>query len=118
MKEEPKQDNCCTPIGQIKRYVDCVGCDRNPKQETLEESALNFAITIQTREGTVSRLNAIEWYKAGAKYQAKRMYSEEEVDKQIQDFKHDLVESTSDSVKQLCSGAILGLNRLKQFKSK
>ena len=35
-KEEPKQENCCTPIGQIKRYVDCKGCDRKPKQETLE----------------------------------------------------------------------------------
>ena len=32
-KEEPKQENCCTPVGQIKRYVDCHGCDRKPKQE-------------------------------------------------------------------------------------
>jgi hypothetical protein len=32
-QEESKQENCCTPIGQIKRYVDCVGCDRKPKQE-------------------------------------------------------------------------------------
>jgi hypothetical protein len=38
-------------------------------QQTLEEVALNFAITIQTKEGTVSRLNAIEWFKAGAKWQ-------------------------------------------------
>jgi hypothetical protein len=30
---------CCTPKGQVKRYVDCVGCDRKPKQETLEEAA-------------------------------------------------------------------------------
>jgi hypothetical protein len=36
--EEPKQENCCTPIGQIKRYVDCKGCDRKPKEETLEEA--------------------------------------------------------------------------------
>ena len=34
-KEESKQENCCTPSGQIKRYVDCVGCDRKPKQEKL-----------------------------------------------------------------------------------
>ena len=27
-----EQNNCCTPIGQIKRYVDCKGCDRKPKQ--------------------------------------------------------------------------------------
>jgi hypothetical protein len=37
-KEEPKQENCCTPIGQIKRYMNCVGCDRKPKQETLEQA--------------------------------------------------------------------------------
>ena len=34
-KEEPKQENCCTPIGQIKRYTDCVGCDKKPKQERV-----------------------------------------------------------------------------------
>ena len=34
---ETKQENCCTPAGQIKRYVDCKGCDRKPNQETLEE---------------------------------------------------------------------------------
>jgi hypothetical protein len=33
MKEEPKQENCCTPEGQIKRYKDCIGCDKKPKQE-------------------------------------------------------------------------------------
>ena len=21
---------CCTPIGQIKRYINCIGCDRKP----------------------------------------------------------------------------------------
>jgi hypothetical protein len=35
---EFQQENCCTPIGQIKRYMNCVGCDRKPKQETLEEA--------------------------------------------------------------------------------
>jgi hypothetical protein len=38
-KLKPKQENCCTPIGQIKRYVDCKGCDRKPNKETLEEAA-------------------------------------------------------------------------------
>ena len=42
---ETKQENCCTPIGQIKRYVDCKGCDRKPKQETtLEEAASSYAV--------------------------------------------------------------------------
>jgi len=36
--QEPKQENCCTPIGQIKRYMNCVGCDRKPQQETLEQA--------------------------------------------------------------------------------
>jgi hypothetical protein len=35
--EEPKQENCCTHVGQIKRYIDCIGCDCKPKQETKEE---------------------------------------------------------------------------------
>jgi hypothetical protein len=39
VKEEPKQKDCCTPYGQIKRYKNCVGCDKKPKQETLEEAA-------------------------------------------------------------------------------
>jgi hypothetical protein len=37
--QEPKQENCCTPVGQIKRYVDCVGCDKKPKEKTIEELA-------------------------------------------------------------------------------
>ena len=28
-------ESCCTPVGQIKRYEDCYGCDRKPKQEKL-----------------------------------------------------------------------------------
>jgi hypothetical protein len=80
------------------------------KQETLEEAA-------QKQCGNVYRTGILAFI-AGAKYQAKRMYSEDDIDKQIQDFKHDLLESTSDDVKELCSGAILGLNRLKQLKSK
>lgn len=27
-------ENCCTPSNQIKRYKDCIGCDRKHKQET------------------------------------------------------------------------------------
>ena len=34
---KPKQENCCTPEGQIKRYVDCIGCDKKPKQETFKK---------------------------------------------------------------------------------
>ena len=68
--------------------------------------------------GDAPRIRVSDMMNEYAKYQVKRMYTEEDIDKQIQDFKHDLLESTSDSIKQLCSGAILGLNRLKQFKKK
>ena len=75
---EPKQENCCTPIGQIKRYKDCIGCDRKPKQETLEEAAEDFANSKKWMDGGVS-----EWvqhiFKEGAKWMQERMYSEEEV---------------------------------------
>jgi len=59
--EESKQENCCTAIGQIKRYVDCVGCDRKPEKLTVEEALLlvrNAPMTFVPN---------------------KRMYSEEEV---------------------------------------
>ena len=75
-KEEPKQENCCTPIGQIKRYINCKGCDRKPKQETLEE-AINrefpFDKSYKEREAMF----------IGAKYQQeqdKNKYSEEDIE--------------------------------------
>jgi hypothetical protein len=98
--EEPKQENCCTPIGQIKRYVDCKGCDRKPKQETLEEAASKWSLEEAQEfalsrfknenlllEGFVSLESILKVFKAGiltghkfgAKWQAERMYSEEEV---------------------------------------
>jgi hypothetical protein len=66
-EKEPKQENCCTPVGQIKRYIDCVGCDRKPKQidmskytigidpydtqeTTLEEAAEKYVEQITTKE--------------------------------------------------------------------
>jgi hypothetical protein len=36
-----KKENCCTPAGQIKRYVDCVGCDRKPNQ-TSKQTAVDY----------------------------------------------------------------------------
>jgi len=76
--------------------------------ETLEEAA-------KKQWGNVHRTGVLGFIE-GAKWQAERMYSEEDIDKQISDFKYDLKESTSTFVKQNCEGAIFGLNRLKQFK--
>jgi hypothetical protein len=71
----PKQENCCTPIGQIKRYVDCIGCDRKPNQETIEEVTLKYLKS----KGVKMYPEEVHLFTAGAKWQEKRMYSEEEV---------------------------------------
>ena len=78
-------------------------------KETLEEAAEKYWAKQPYNEDA---------FIEGAKWQQERMYSEEEVDKLISDFKHDLRESTSNYVKQNCEGAIFGLERLKQFKKK
>ena len=70
----------------MMKYDEELGLYEKPKQETLEDAAEKFAINIQTKAGTMSRENAIEWFKAGAKYQAKRMYSDEEVFNLCRDF--------------------------------
>ena len=72
--EEPKQENCCTPVGQIKRYIDCIGCDCKPKQETLEEASWKHN-PLKKLDGEFLR----HAFKEGAKWQAERMYSEEDM---------------------------------------
>ena len=69
-----KQENCCTPIGQIKRYVDCKGCDRKPKQEKLEKTAEKYI-----KELDVQHYISQEDFVLGAKWMQERSYSEEEV---------------------------------------
>ena len=59
---KPKQENCCTPIGQIKRYIDCKGCSKKPKQETTPEEVAEYLGFVK-----------------GVKWQMERSYSEEEV---------------------------------------
>jgi len=72
-----KQKNCCTPIGQIKRYKDCIGCDRKPKQETLEEAADRYFPFAEKIGGET--YTAYRGFMAGAKWQQEIMYSEKEV---------------------------------------
>ncbi len=121
-----KQENCCTPEGQIKRYKDCIGCDKKPKQEMAGKAFYESAdkVIVVKRQETIEEAvknNIIEdWLKEhgdpeidkkiekqleleeaasklfgslktgigaerraiwmnGAKWQAERMYSEEEV---------------------------------------
>ena len=46
MNKEKLKENCCTLEGQIKRYIDCKGCDKKPKQETFEEAADFFTVVM------------------------------------------------------------------------
>jgi hypothetical protein len=80
MNKEKLKENCCTPEGQIKRYIDCKGCDRKPKQETLEEFAKRIANDSKHSGIKLDYQDGIYYgIEIGAKEQAKRMYSEEEV---------------------------------------
>jgi hypothetical protein len=75
---EPKQENCCTPIGQIKRYIDCKGCDKKPKQGTLEEAILKKFP--KSSNQVIDFANELR--RESAKWQQeqnKNKYSEEEV---------------------------------------
>jgi hypothetical protein len=71
MNKEKLKENCCTPEGQIKRYIDCKGCDRKPKQEkdlaywkeNAEEDYMKVPISV------LRYITELE----------ERMYSEEEV---------------------------------------
>jgi hypothetical protein len=69
-QEKPKQENCCTPAGQIKRYVDCVGCDKKPKQMS-KPTAVDYLFN----ELIANPGNFIKAYK-----QAKEMEKEQIID--------------------------------------
>ena len=100
-------ENCCTPVGQIKRYVNCIGCDRKPfPKEKLNikklETKLHTALENETEESLENWLNSKQetleeamnkegyhesdydkiWREGvqfGAKWQVERMYSNIEV---------------------------------------
>ncbi len=40
------EENCCTPIGQQKRYIDCKGCDKKPSQIELNKESYIHKETI------------------------------------------------------------------------
>ena len=54
-----KKDKCCTPKGQVSRYVDCVGCDKKP----IEGATLSYA---QAQKDSFSimekKQSSIHWY--------------------------------------------------------
>jgi hypothetical protein len=92
-QEEPTQENCCTPIGQIKRYVDCKGCDRKPKQDPLEEAAKEYSERHLDVSGNLGKYLVKAVFQDGVKWeqeQDKNKYSEEEVKKIAFDFYYDI----------------------------
>jgi hypothetical protein len=36
--------NCCTPKGQLRRYLNCVGCDQKPEPKPLERVAAELSL--------------------------------------------------------------------------
>lgn len=102
-----------------KRAVQCEPCaikttQETPKQETLEE----FAERISRAHDNDNYKSLMSLVIDGANFKAERMFSEEDIDKLISNFTHDLKESTSTSAKEHCEGAIFGLNMLKKIKKK
>ncbi len=37
-----KKDKCCTPKGQVPRYVDCIGCDKKPIETMSKQTAVEW----------------------------------------------------------------------------
>ena len=37
-----KKDKCCTPKGQVPRYVDCIGCDKKPIETMSNQTAVEW----------------------------------------------------------------------------
>jgi hypothetical protein len=77
-KEEPKQENCCTPKSQIKRYIDCVGCDRKPKhlKEEIWKEIPNYEGLYQVSNfGNVKSLERYVKGKVGDRLQKENILS-------------------------------------------
>ena len=76
-----KQENCCTPEGQIKRYKDCIGCDKKPKQEMAGKAFYESAdkVIVVKRQETIEEAvknNIIEdWLKE---------HGDPEIDKKVE----------------------------------
>ncbi len=41
---------CCTPEGQLKRYVDCIGCDRKPIPRDSHHSVVEGTVDMKKCE--------------------------------------------------------------------
>lgn len=83
--KELNHENCCTPLDQIKRYVNCKGCDRKPKQlkdveiesnttkTKLEEAAAYYAHNWFDMHETNNYKALKQGFEAGAKWQQEQI---------------------------------------------
>ena len=64
---QPIEHICCTPEGQIKRYVDCKGCDRSSLGYNKIQQLFLSEVKELLGEVDVEKM-AVEWYNGQAKY--------------------------------------------------
>lgn len=64
---------CCTPNGQIKRYKDCIGCDRNPLE--LNQNNMTAVEWLQMKMATSPIEEMVEninvWFSKAKKMEKK-----------------------------------------------
>jgi hypothetical protein len=68
------QEKCCTPEGRIKRYVDCIGCDRKPDNRITmtQEIKITQTSNADMNIGVPKNLTAVEWlYQKMFEYQGR-----------------------------------------------
>lgn len=47
-----EKHECCTPKGQIPRYLDCIGCDRKPiHTPIMKQSSIEWLVSILNKPG-------------------------------------------------------------------
>lgn len=58
--ENNQTEICCTPEGQIKRYLNCVGCDRKPEKTIYIENKYITAVQWLIRQQKHNKFFDIE----------------------------------------------------------
>jgi hypothetical protein len=77
-----KKDECCTPKGQVPRYVDCIGCDKKHIETMSKQTALDWYIEQEQILGDklvdgILDLSRFNDEVAKLKIQAKQMWKEQ-----------------------------------------
>jgi hypothetical protein len=57
-----EQENCCTPIGQVKRHANCNTCHLKPKQKSLVERMIPLQLKYNLLMMKLhDKMTAVEW---------------------------------------------------------